>query len=48
MRELLDTNLDYYELQELKAILEMLVKEKYGHKSIAKLLKIVKEIEKTY
>lgn len=48
MRELLDANLDYYELQDLKLILEILVKQGYGYKSIAKLLERVKEVEKKY
>ena len=48
MKELLDANLDYYEIHDLKIILEILVKEGYGYKSIAKLLERVKEIEETY
>ena len=48
MRELLDANLDYYELQELKLILEILVEQGYGYKSIAKLLERVREVEKKY
>jgi len=48
MKELLDANLDYYELQDLKSILKILVEDGYGDKSIAKLLEKVKEIEETY
>lgn len=48
MKELLNANLDYYELQDLKLILEILVEKGYGHKSIEKLLERVKEVEKRY
>ena len=48
MKELLDANLDYYEIHDLKIILEILVEKGYGYKSIAKLLERVKEIEEAY
>ena len=48
MKEILNANLDYYELQDLKLILEILVKKGYGYKSIAKLLERVKEVEEKY
>lgn len=48
MKELLDANLDYYELRDLELILEILVEQGYGDKSITKLLEKVKEVEETY
>lgn len=48
MKELLYANLDYYELQDLKIILEILIEKGYGYKSIEKLLEKVKEVEEKY
>ena len=48
MKELLDANLDYYEIHDLKIILEILVDKGFSNITIEELLKNVKEIEETY
>ena len=48
LKELLDANLDYYELKDLELILEILVEKEFGYVSIKTLLKRVKEVEETY
>ena len=48
MKELLDANLDYYEIYDLKIILEILVDKGFSNTTIEELLKNVKEIEETY
>ena len=48
MKELLDANLDYYEIHDLRIILEILIDKGFSNTTIEELLKNVKEIEETY
>ena len=48
MKELLDANLDYYEIHDLRIILEILADKGFSNITIKELLKNVKEIEETY
>ena len=48
MYELLDANLDYYEIHALRIILEILADKGFSNTTIEELLKNVKEIEETY
>lgn len=48
MKELLDANLDYYEIHDLRIILEILVDQGFSNITIEEFLKNVKKIEETY
>ena len=48
MYELLDANLDYYEIHDLRIILEILIDEGFSNTAIEELLKNVKKVEETY
>lgn len=48
MKELLNANLDYYEIHDLRVILEILVDKGFSNTTIEELLKNVKKVEETY
>ena len=48
MKELLDANLDYYEIHYLRIILEILADKGFSNTTIEELLKNVKKVEETY
>ena len=48
MKGLLEANLDYYEIHDLRIILEILAREGFSNITIEELLKNVKRVEETY
>lgn len=48
MFELLNANLDYYEIHDLRIILEILADKGFSKTTIEELLKNVKKVEETY
>jgi hypothetical protein len=48
MFELLDANLNYYEIHDLRIILEILADKGFSNTTIEELLKNVKKVEETY
>lgn len=48
MYELLDANLDYYEIHDLRIILEILADNGFSNITIEELLKSVKKVKESY